>query len=206
MRPSQQRGISLKAQARSVLIGGCVLLFFGIYVSAFLIPDVIRTAGGPTSYTVNEAANTVTGEVYATVEDGVWVCDSIDYLRTYSSASRRLTVSGTRAFHTDRDGEVAIWVRLSGELTCDDLQSTTPEGYLEPLPQSTRMDLAGDGQMRYVSTANTFFEMCGYCGTENSTIGAIFGVVFVISGVGLLGFWWVRFRGKTDADDVSTFS
>jgi len=188
--------ISRKTQVRSVLIGGIVLLFLGGYVLAFLIPDVIRTAGGPTTYTVNEAAEAVTSEVYATVEDGVWVCDSIAYVRGLSSSgTRRIEVKSTNAFYTDTDAEVAIWVSLSGEVDCDELQSVIPTGYLEPLQQSTRMDLAGDGQMRNVSTANTFFEMCGFCGTENSLIGVGFGSTFVILGLGLLGWWWSKLRG-----------
>jgi len=201
---AQTQTISRKTQVRSVIIAGCVLLFFGLYVLAFLIPDVLRTIGGPTSLTMPEAAAQITeGQVYATLEGGTWVCDSIAYVRgPSSSGTRRIEVKSTNAFYMDAAGDVAVWVSLSGEVNCDELQTTTPSGYVEPMQQNTRMDLAGDGQMGNVATANTFLEMCGFCGHTNSLIGTVFGAVFTLLGVSLISWWWIKLRHDLAPADI----
>jgi hypothetical protein len=66
---------------------GIVLFLFGAYVSAFLIPDVIRTASGPQAMSLSEATEVANSEqTYARIEGGAWDCDTVTYVEGLSGS------------------------------------------------------------------------------------------------------------------------
>lgn len=188
---------------RMVLIAGGVLLFFGAYISVFLIPDVLATASGPETMTMAHAADIATDTTtYAKIEDGVWDCDTIEHVYGWSSTSKRNEIKFTEVFVTDGASPVSIAMltQMSGEQSCLDLRETTPTGYLRRMSDDTKQVLTNDARLARYYDAEAFLEFCGYCGQENSMIGAIFGFVFALAGIGLLIFGW---RMKTDSTTES---
>lgn len=184
---------------RIVLIAGGILLFFGLYISAFLIPDVIATASGPETMTLVLAGDIATDtNTYVQIEDGVWDCDTIEYVYGWSSTSKRNEIKFTEVFVTD-DGSpvgIAMLSQMSGEQSCLDLRETIPTGYVRRMSEDTKEVLTNGARLARYFDADVFLEFCGYCGQENSMIGAIFGIVFVLAGLGLLIFGW---RMKSNA-------
>lgn len=176
---------------RAVLISAGVLLFVGLYISAFLIPDVLATAGGPETMTLAHAGEIATNtNTYVQIEDGVWDCDTIDYIYGWSSTSKRNEIKSTEVFITDDASPVNIVMltTMSGEQSCLDLRETTPTGYLTRMTEDTKQDLTNDARLARYFDATVFLDLCGYCGQENSMIGAVFGMVFLLAGVGLFIF------------------
>lgn len=189
---AQPSPMSPKRKRRILLISGGVLLAFSLYLLAFLVPDVIKTAGGPERMTMARAAEVATGDsTYATIEDGVWHCDTITYIRGRSSSNRqRIETRYTEIFVTDAANppQIALLATLSGRKECDDLQGTTLSGYLTRMSGGKQQELANEVRLAQFYDATVFLEFCGYCGTGNSLIGVAFGVVFGMGGVALLAF------------------
>jgi len=167
---------------------GIVLLLFGLYISAFLVPDVIRTMSGPQPMTLAEAANAATTErTYARLEGGSWECDTLTPVEGLSPSHRRYEVlreeiKTTEIFFTDAAREVVAFVTLSGEVECDELSEELPSGYLYAMSTRTRQELTDDARLARYTDASHFLEFCGYCGRDNSMIGAVFGIVFTLGG------------------------
>lgn len=177
-----------------LLIVGVILLLFGLYVSAFLIPDSIRAISGPQSMTLKEAAQVAGSEqTYARLEGGSWDCETLTHVEGLSPSQRRYTVleeeiKYTEIFFTDNAREVVAFVTLSGEVDCSELTGEAPSGYLYAMDDRTRQQLTNDARLaRYFMTDN-FLDFCGYCGRDNSLIGAGFGVVFTLSGAAMIIF------------------
>lgn len=176
-------------------IMGIGLLLVGLYLSVFLLPDTIETMSGPQTMSLAEAAVVAgTERTYASIEGGAWDCETLKQVRGVSATSLRygfgplITREETRyseVFFTDNSREVVVFVTLAGEVTCDDLKQQWPIGYLYNMNEGTRRDLTNEARLARYFTTDTFLEFCGYCGQQNSLIGALFGVVFVISGVGM---------------------
>ena len=178
-----------------LLILGGVVLFFGLYISAFLIPDVIQTAGGPQPLTLDEAAQVASAErTYARIEDGAWDCDTLTLVRGWSPSQTKYT----EIFFTDAAREVVVLVTLSGEVACDQLSGEAPSGYLYAMGDDTRQALTNEARLARFFMADEFLEFCGYCGRDNSLLGAIFGVVFTLIGAAMLIGGW-RLRQSTRA-------
>jgi hypothetical protein len=167
-----------------------------------MIPDAISAAGGAQPMTLAEAAQVANADAtYARIEDGNWDCTTLTPVlglspshRTYGSRLREDTKS-TEVFFSDDARSIAMFVTLSGEVECNDLTGVQPSGYLYEMSGSTRQELKDDARLGRYSEATSYLEFCGYCGQENSLIGAIFGVVFTGLGLGLL-FFGLNMRNK----------
>lgn len=184
---------------RRLVIGtGVALLLLGIYISIFLIPDVLETVGGPQRLTMDQAADVANPErTYASVEGGTWDCDTQEFVRGLSgsrvmyglpSSRLREETKFTEIFYTGDDNRVVMLVTLSGEVDCDEFADQVPTGYLYAMSDGTRQELTNEARLARYFMTDTFLEFCGYCGQDNSIIGAIFGVVLFLCGVGLVVF------------------
>jgi len=175
-----------------LFIGGGVLLFFGLYISAFLIPDVIKAARGPQSMTLQEAAQVAnTTQTYARIENGTWDCDTITHVKSLVPVYRRYGTRGdeaqsTEIFFTDESRNVIVFVTLSGEVACSDLTGEVPSGYLYAMSDNTHQELTNDARLSQYFMADSFLEFCGYCGLDNSMIGVVFGISFTLLGSGMI--------------------
>lgn len=174
---------------------GIIILLFGLYISAFLIPDVIQASSGPESLTLEEAAQSADGDrTYARLEDGSWDCATLKQVQGFSPSHRQYDVlreetKTTEIFFANDSREIVAFITLSGAVDCDDLTGEVPSGYLYAMSDDTRRELTNDARLvRYSTTADTFLEFCGYCGRDNSLIGAVFGVVFTLLGIAMVVF------------------
>lgn len=180
---------------RGLPILGAVLLVLGLYISAFLIPDVVKTAVGPQVLSLTEAAQLAAEEpLYARIQGGAWDCETLQQVRGLSATALRYgrVREETRysdVFFTDDTRAVVVFVTLSGAVTCDDLARQWPEGYLYAMSGDTRQELTNEARLARYFTTETFLEFCGYCGRQNSLIGAVFGVVFTLGGIAMLIAW-----------------
>jgi len=179
---------------RMLFISGIVCLLLGLYVSVFMIPDMIRTMSGPQSVTLEEASQIASAErTYVSIVDGRWHCDTLSYVEGFSTIHLRHgtleeEIKLTEIFYTSDAQDIVVYVTLSGELDCDDIAGQSPSGDLFTMYADTRQELTNDARLvRYIE-ADTFLELCGFCGQDNSLIGAIFGIIFVLSGMGLIVF------------------
>jgi hypothetical protein len=113
---SDHRPASAKnASPKGLFVGGGILLFIGLYISAFLVPDVIQAASGPESMTLQEATEVASAtRTYARLENGTWDCATLTHVRSLAPAYRRYatrreeTVS-TEIFFTDDSREVVTF-------------------------------------------------------------------------------------------------
>jgi hypothetical protein len=178
------------AKRRPTLIVGGVVLAFSLYLLVFLVPDVIRSASGPKNMTLAEAASTATDQsTYVKIEDGVWRCDTIRYIRGRSSTNSLATTTRfTEIFLTDDETpeQIVMLASLSGEKECDDFDGSPPDGYLTRMSDSKQRELTNNVRLARFFDATEFLEFCDYCGPENSLIGVAFGVVFALAGVAIL--------------------
>jgi hypothetical protein len=180
---------------RGLPILGAVLLVLGLYISAFLIPDVIKTAAGPQRLSLAQAAQLAGDEpLYARIEGGAWDCETLQQVRGLSATALRYgrmseETRYAEVFFTDDTRDVVVFVTLGGAVTCEDLARQWPEGYLYAMNSDTRQELTNEARLARYFTTETFLEFCGYCGQQNSLIGAVFGVVFTLGGIGMLIAW-----------------
>ncbi len=199
---------------RIVLISGVLLIVFGAYLLAFLVPDVLRTLPGPEIMTLAHAAEVAGGDsLYATIEDGRWDCSTIEYIRGRASSSAssvpRIITRYTEIFLTDGTSrpEIVMLTRMSGEMDCGDFDGLVPTGYLTRMTGDKRSELGS--RLSPFSNAGNLLEFCGYCGTDNSLIGLIAGIVLVVGGLALV-FFGFRMpkasseKGVTLGDDLIT--
>src|SRR5690606_11344915 len=140
-------------QARFMIIGGIVLLLVGVYISAFLIPDVLKTASGPQPMSLAEAADVANADAtYARIEDGKWDCDTLQLVRGRSVTSIRYgpyreETRFTEVFYSDDSREVVVFVTLSGEVECADLAEEQPTGYLYAMQGDTQQALTNEARL-----------------------------------------------------------
>ena len=204
--PTSQQHSSSNPQVRWLFIGGGILLFLGLYISAFLIPDVIKAASGPQSMTLQQAAQVASAsQTYARIENGTWHCDTLTQVNSLVPIYRRYDTRGDRAqsteiFFTDDSRNVVVFVTLSGEVECDDLTGKVPSGYLYTMSDRTRQELTNDARLAPYFTTDTFLEFCGYCGRDNSLIGAVFGISFIVLGIGMI-IYGRKLRNTHNAKD-----
>ena len=179
-------------QRRTVLIIGILVLLFSIYLLVFLVPDFLRSAVGAENMTLERAAEVATAEsVYASIEDGVWDCDTIEYIRGRSASnSSAITTRFTEIFYTDKStsAEIVMLAQMSGEMTCLDFDDLTPTGYLTRMSEDKQQDLINDARLARYFDATSFLEFCGYCGAENSLIGVVVGAILAVIGLVTLIF------------------
>lgn len=187
-----------KRQKRIFIISGALLTLFSIYLLAFLLPDFIRSLAGPDAMTLSEAAEIATDENrYVTLTDGAWECDTISYVRGYSSSSRRIETKSTEIFAVNRDGSTVALVALSGEVNCSDLDDIPLTGYLAGMTPEREQTLTDEVRLARFVDREAVVELCSYCGTTNSLIGTLFGFAFAILGIGLL-IWGLRISTETN--------
>lgn len=188
----EQQDAARRQLRRWLPIAGIIMLLLGLYVSVFLIPDVIQTASGPQSLSLAAAADVAHAErTYARLEGGTWDCATLREVRGLSGSSlrygtRREETRYSEIFFTDSSRDVVVFVTLSGEVDCADLVEQRPTGYLYTMSPDLRQELTNEARLARYFTADTFLEFCGYCGQENSLIGAVFGVVFIVSGAAMI--------------------
>ena len=185
-----------ESRRRLVLILGAVLLFLGIYVLAFLLPDLVETAAGPQTLTLVQAADIAHDErTYASIEGGSWDCASLREVRGVSAtrlrytpltAAQNLETRYSTLIYADETRDHVLLVMLSGSVDCPALSKQSPTGYLFAMQDDTRQDQAVSAQLRPYAGGDSFMEMCGYCGQQNSLIGAAFGFVFVLIGLPMI--------------------
>lgn len=198
-------------QRRITLGFGIFLIAFSIYLLAFLVPDVLRTASGAESMDLVRASEIATSESsYVTIEKARWDCDTIVYIRGRSSSGTggtgAIITRYTEIFFTDEasDEKVIVLAQMSERMDCADFDGFTPTGYLTTMSLDKQQDLTNDARLARFFDANTFLELCGYCGQENSMIGAVVGAVLLIIGVILTIFGYRMPKGeKVKSDDES---
>jgi len=182
-----------KKNKRITMITAGVVLLFGVYLLAFLVPDVLRTASGPQTMTLDRAAEVATDQsLYVSLEDGLWDCQTINHVvrRSPNTGTGSRTTTDTEIFVTDdrTQPNVSIFVRMSGRLLCADFDGLTPTGYLTQMSSDEQQTLTSNARLAKFFRADSFLSLCGYCGTENSMIGAVFGIVITLAGIGLFIF------------------
>jgi hypothetical protein len=176
--------------------GGIFFFLFGLFVLVPLAFDLASTLGGAQDYTISDVAEVASDErTYARLTDGEWDCDTLAYIEGYSGSDlymrrlyRGLDVRTTEVLRVDDDNDIAVWVSLSGRVTCDDLANIEAVGYLyatDGTPNGLNSDMR-----RVLRNSDTVLELCGWCGSENSMIGFGFGIVMVL--LGLAGLWFGR--------------
>lgn len=182
--PKQQKLFS----RRVLLIAGGVVLFFALYLLIFLVPDAIQALSGPPTLTLAQAADVATAETtYAAIADGAWDCNTINYVRGPSSTNRlNIITRYTEAFRTDTKGGIVLLARMSGEMSCADLQAADLSGYLTRMSADTRQELTNEARLARFFEAEHFLEICGYCGETNSLIGAGIGTLVAVGGIALI--------------------
>ena len=169
---------------RGLLILGGVLLFCALYLLVFLVPDAIQALAGPTSMSLGEAADVATAATtYATIADGAWDCATLSYVRGPSSSDRLRTITRyTEAFRTDKSGRIVLLARMSGEMSCADLEATELSGYLTRMSAERRQELTNEARLARFFEAEHFLEICGYCGATNSLLGTGAGLLLAVGG------------------------
>lgn len=191
---------------RSMVIGGAFAMLFGVYILAFLIPDMIKSLAGPEDLAIEQAGDVASSSpTYAVIEGGVWQCDTIKYIKGVSTSSLQtsrpqIVIKYTEIFLTDKANlpDVVMLVTESDEKSCEDFQNTTLDGYLKRMSSDTQQELANEVRLARFPGATTYLEMCSYCGPENSAIGTGFGVVALVGG----GFLVIRGRRiRVNRDD-----
>ncbi|MBK9122858.1 MAG: hypothetical protein IPM16_07010 [Chloroflexi bacterium] len=207
LRPNTIAANTVKPNRKWLLIGALILVAFSIYLLAFLLPDTIRAMAGPSDLDLDAAPAVVSGEsMYVTLTGGAWDCDSFNEVRGVSLTllkygRLREETRYTEAFFVSNSRDTAAYVTLSGAVDCDDVTDTQPTGYLYAMDEELQQALTNNAQLARFLFTDTFVEMCGYCGYENSLIGVIFGFIFLLSGLGLL-FLYFR-TGKTAASGLA---
>lgn len=177
---------------KPVLILGGVILAFSLYLLVFLVPDVLRTATGAESMTMERAGEIANDEsAYVTITDARWDCDTIAYVRGRSSTNSLKTITRfTEIFATDDSDEIIMLAQMSGEMTCGDFDGLVPTGYLTRMTSGRQQELTNDARLARFISAETYLDLCGYCGQENSMIGVIMGSLFALLGIGILVYGW----------------
>jgi hypothetical protein len=92
----------------------------------------------------------------------------------------------TEIFYVNAARDAVALVVLSGSVECVDLESQVPSGYVYAMEDGLRQTLTNDARLARYFDADTFLEVCGYCGYDNSLLGVILGILFGASGIGLL--------------------
>ncbi len=197
---TQEQTDALHSLGRWLRYLGIGLFLFGVYISAFLIPDVIRTMDGPQVMSLTEAARVANSEqTYARIEGGAWDCETLTYVEGLSASQLnygriREETKYTEIFYTDDARDVVVFVTLSGEVDCDDIAGDDPAGYLYSMSNDMQQELTNEARLARYFDTKMFLEFCGYCGRDNSMIGAGFGLVALLGGGAL--FFWGRRMGK----------
>ncbi len=197
---TQEQIDALHSLGRWLRYLGIGLFLFGVYISAFLVPDVIRTASGPEAMSLSEAAKVANSEhTYARIVGGEWDCETLTSVEGLSAAQLtygriREETQYTEVFYTDAAQDVVVFVTLSGEVDCADIAGEAPAGYLYSMSSGMRQELTNEARLARYFNTDIFLEFCGYCGRDNSLIGAGFGLVALFGGGGL--FFWGRRMGK----------
>ena len=143
--------------------------------------------------TLDRAAEVASDEsTYVSLEDGQWDCDTITYVRRRSASGNAgaKTTAVTEIFLTDgkTTPSVVVFATLSGRWDCGDLDGLTSTGYLTLMGDDQQQELTNEVRLAKFFRADTVLALCGYCGTENSLIGLIFGIVITLAGIGGLIF------------------
>ena len=99
----------------------------------------------------------------------------------------RTTTRYTEAFRTDETGSVVLLARMSGEMSCADLEAAGLSGYLTRMSAERRQELTNEARLARFFEAEHFLEICGYCGTTNSLLGAGVGLLLAVGGTVLIG-------------------
>jgi hypothetical protein len=197
---TQEQIDALHSLGRWLRYLGIVMFLVGAYVSAFLVPDVIQTAGGPQAMSLSEAAEVANSQqTYARIEAGVWDCETLTYVEGLTGFQPRYgrlrnETKYTEIFYTDDAQDVVVFVTLSGEVDCADIAGDDPAGYLYSMSSGMQQELTNEVRLARYFNTDTFLEFCGYCGRDNSMLGAGFGLVALLGGGGL--FVWGRRMGK----------
>ncbi len=197
---TQEQIDALHSLGRWLRYLGIGLFVFGAYLSVFLVPDVIQTAGGPQAMSLSQAAEVAnSAQTYARIEGGAWDCDTLSYVEGLSGSQLsygrfREETKYTEVFYTDDAQDVVVFVTLSGEVDCADITEDDPAGYLYSMSSGMKQELTNEGRLARYFNTDTFLEFCGYCGRDNSMIGAGFGLAALLGGVGL--FIWGRRMSK----------
>lgn len=199
--PTEEQIAARRTLGRWIWIGGLLFVFFGLYLLAFLVPDVIRGLSGPEAFSLSEAAEVASSEqTYARIEGGTWDCDTLTYVEGLSAAQLtygrfREETQYTEIFYTDDSQDVVVFVTMSGAVDCDDIAGDDPDGYLYSMSSGMRQELTNDARLARYFNTDTFLEFCDYCGPNNSLIGTGFGLASLLGGIGL--FIWGRRMGKS---------
>ncbi|MEL6310691.1 MAG: hypothetical protein AAFN11_05170 [Chloroflexota bacterium] len=191
--------VSPQSTAKGAMGLGVAFLLFGLYVSAFLVPDVINAWAGAQPLSLVDAAKVASDEqTYARLTDGSWDCDTLTYVEGYSPSHRygsplEEDTKVTEIFFTDEGQDIVVFITMSGERDCDDLPNA-PSGYLYEMQNRTERELTNDARLARYFDADSLLEMCGYCGRDNSLIGAGFGIASIVGGLALIVFGWQKMR------------
>lgn len=207
--PTEEQIAAQRTLWNILFYAGWGFLLFGLYVSAFLIPDIINNLSGPQTITLSEAAEVASSDAtYARIENGAWDCETLAYVEGLSASSLAFgriheEIDYTEIFYTDNSQDVVVFVTLSGAVDCADIAEDDPSGYLYSMGSGTRQNLTNDARLARYFTTDTFLEFCGYCGQENSMIGGVFGIGAILIGAGMI-VYGRRMRKKYPAPDKQT--
>lgn len=193
MSPTPEQIKANQSLMRIVRYSSIGLMLFGILLIIPLAADLMAVIGGAQDYTISAVAGVASDErTYARLTDGEWDCDTIEYIEGRTGSDlymRRLYRTSTRTtevMRVDDANSIAVWVSLSGRVTCDDLASMDAVGYLyatDGTPSGLNSDMRS-----VIRNADTVLELCGWCGADNSMIGIVVSGVFIL--IGGLGVWF----------------
>lgn len=180
--------------ARYARYGGIAFIIFGILLFVPLASDLFTVIGGAQDYTTRAVAEVANDErTYARLTDGEWNCDTISYIEGYSGSDlymRRLyagtSVRTTEVLRVDNANDIAVWVSLSGRVTCDDLANIEAVGYL--YATDGKPSGLNNSMRSVIRNSDVVLELCGWCGAENSMIGFGFSVAFML--LGAVSLWF----------------
>jgi hypothetical protein len=167
---------------------GVGLLLIGVYLLVFLVPDTIGAIRGPQALTMTQAGEVASDtRLYASLTEGEWDCETRREVRGLSVTSLRYgrlreETRSTEIFYVGAGRDTVALVVLSGSVDCADLESQAPTGYVYAMEDGLRQTLTDEARLARYFDADTFLEVCGYCGYDNSLIGVVFGIVFVLAG------------------------
>ena len=115
---------------------------------------------------------------WVSLQNSKWDCNSI---RSSSSVRNKKT----EIIATSLDERIIVLVDFSDILTCDEIAQTSPVGFVTQMSERRYKLLIESGEFdlsRY-KDSNQYFDLCAYCGRNNTIAGLIAGAIFTIVGL-----------------------
>jgi hypothetical protein len=110
--------------------------------------------------------------LWVRIRDGTWDCNNMAY-----------SESNTYAVLLNKDETFFIVASFDEEKTCEELGRTEPAGSLSKFVDREFLYTSNFVNFSKYGANVSFLHLCAYCGRENSKLGAVMGIVFMVLGL-----------------------